>query len=395
MGGQFAADQGVEVMVEVVGFFQFIGKFAQLLCHHCVEDDVGAGNGERRTHHTELELISGESHGRSTVAVRVVHGDGRHGIDADVQIALARVGIGRVIDNGIDDSAQLFAHKDGHNSGRGFLSAKAVVIAGGGDSGAEHILVFVDALDEGSEEEQELGVFAGSGTGLEEILTGIRAQGPVVVLARSVDTGEGLFMEKAHKSVAVGYLFHDLHGDLVLVAGHVGVCVDRRHFVLGGSDLIVLGLGQDTQLPELIVQVLHVGLDAGADRSVVVIFQLLSPGRFCAEESAAGHDQILALLILFLVDEEIFLLGADLGDDALGRGVSEEAQDPDSFFTDRIHGAKQRCLFVKCMTGIGTEDGGNAKRLFLNKSKRCGVPCGVAAGFKGRPEAAGREGRCV
>ena len=391
VGSQFPADQGIEIVVEVIGLFQLVGEPAQFLGHHGVEDDVGTGNGERGTYHAELKLVAGESHGRGAVAVGIVHGNGRHGVDADGQGALACIGVGGVVDDGIDDGAQFLAHENGNNSGRSLLSTQAVVIAGGGDCGAEHILVFVDALDEGGQKQQELGVFTGSGTGLEEIFAGVCAEGPVVMLAGAVHACEGLLVQQADQTVAVGHLFHHLHGDLVLVTCHVGVGENRRHLMLGGSHFIVLGLGQDAEFPEFIVQVLHIGLHAGTDRAVVVVLQLLAAGRFGADEGPAGHDQVFPLLVELFVDQEIFLLGAHLGDDALGSVVSEQAQDADSLFADCVHGAQKGHLFVQCMSRIGTEDRGDAQRLFLNKGEGCGIPCCVAAGLKGCPKAAGRE----
>ena len=70
-----------------------------------------------------------------------------------------------------------------------------------------------------------------------------------------------------------------------------------RQLVLCGRDLVVLGLGQHAQLPQLFVQFLHIGRNAGLDRAEVMIVQLLTLGGFCAEERAAGVDQIAALFI--------------------------------------------------------------------------------------------------
>ena len=104
-------------------------------------------------------------------------------------------------------------------------------------------------------------------------------------------------MEQAHETVAVCYLLHDLHRDLVLIAGCIGITVNGRHFMLGRRHLIVLGLGEDAQLPQLVVEILHKGGDSGTDRAKIVILQLLSSGRFGAKKRPAGHDQIFALLV--------------------------------------------------------------------------------------------------
>ena len=167
----------------------------------------------------------------------------------------------------------------------------------------------------------------------------------------------------------VGDLFHDLHCDLVLVAGGVRVAVDGRHLVLGGGHLVVLSLGQDAELPQLIVEVLHIGGHAGSDRAKIVILQLLSPGRLCTKEGSAGHDQVFTLVVQFFVKQEVLLLGADLRDDAIGRLVAEKAEDAHGLLTDSVHGAQKRGLLVQGVSGVGAENRGNAKRFFFNKCK--------------------------
>ena len=59
------------------------------------------------------------------------------------------------------------------------------------------------------------------------------------MLARAVYAGEGLFVQQAHEAVAVCDLLHDLHRDLVLIAGGVRVGEYRGHLVLCRSDLVV------------------------------------------------------------------------------------------------------------------------------------------------------------
>ena len=121
-----------------------------------------------------------------------------------------------------------------------------------GHAAAQHLLILVHALDEGRQKQQELCVLTGGASGLEEVLTGIRGQRPVVVLAAAVDPGKGLFVEQAHQIVAVGHFLQKLHGQLIVVAGAVGVGVHRGDLMLGGSYLIVLRLGQHAHLPQLL-----------------------------------------------------------------------------------------------------------------------------------------------
>ncbi len=132
--------------------------------------------------------------------------------------------------------------------------------------------------------------------GSQQVHAGIGGHGPVVVLAGAVDAGEGLFVQQAHQTVPGGHLLHDLHGQLVVVGGDVGSGIDGRQLVLGGSDLVVLRLGQDAQLPQLLVQVRHIRRHAGLDDAEIVVVQLLPLGRLRAEQRPAAEHQILPLV---------------------------------------------------------------------------------------------------
>ena len=110
------------------------------------------------------------------------------------------------------------------------------------------------------------------------------------MLAGAVDPLEGLFVEQAHQPVAGSQLFHDFHGELVVVGGDVGGGVDGGQLMLTGSHLVVAGLGRDSQLPQLLVQFLHKGQNPRLDGTVVVVVQLLSLGRHGSEKGAASVD---------------------------------------------------------------------------------------------------------
>ena len=56
-----AADDVLYARLLVVGFFQFVGEIGELVGDYGVEHGVGAGNGERRAQHPELELVARES----------------------------------------------------------------------------------------------------------------------------------------------------------------------------------------------------------------------------------------------------------------------------------------------------------------------------------------------
>ena len=236
-----------------------------------------------------------------------------------------------------------------------------MVVAGGGHGGPQKVLIVVHTLDKGRQKQQKPGVLTGGGAGLEEVAAGVGAQGPVVVLAGAVDAGKGLFVEETHQAVAVRHLLHHLHGQLVMVAGGVGVGVDGGHLVLGGSHLVVLGLGQDAQRPQGFIQVLHIGRHPGLNGAKVVVLQLLAPGGLGAKQGSACHLQVLAPAVQLLVNEKVFLLRSHLGGDPLGLGVAEEAQDADGLAAHLIHGPQKGGLLIQRVAGVGAEDGGDAK----------------------------------
>ena len=168
-----------------------------------------------------------------------------------------------------------------------------MVVARSGHAQAQQVLILIDGLDDRHQEQQELRVLIGRFTGGQQVDAGVGGHGPVVVLTAPVDAREGFFMEQADQAVLSGHLLHDLHGELVVVRGHVGGGVDGGQLMLGGGHLVVLGLGEDAQLPQLFVQVLHVCLDPGLDGAEIVVVQLLALGRLRAEQGAASVDQIL------------------------------------------------------------------------------------------------------
>ena len=85
-----------------------------------------------------------------------------------------------------------------------------------------------------------------------------------------------------------------------------------------------------TGTPSLNSSASHVGharQHALGDGAEVLVFQLLALGRRGAEERAAAVDQVRAGVVEVLVDQEVFLLGADGGEDLLRVVVAEQLQD--------------------------------------------------------------------
>ena len=267
-----------------------------------------------------------------------------------------------------------------------------MIVSGCRNGGSQQPLIVVHRLNDCCQKQQELGVFVGRFAGREQVDAGISGEGPVVVLAAAIDPGKGLFVEQAHHAVLGGHPLHDLHGQLVLVGGAVGGGIDGGKLVLGRRYLVVLCFGQDAQLPQLGVQLLHKGGYPGLDGAEIVVVQLLSLGGLGAEQRSAGVDQIPALLIQRLVDQEVFLLRADRGRHVLDRLVAEQLQHPECLPVQCLHAAQKGRFFIQRLSAVGAEGCGDTEGLALDEGVAGGIPCRVAPGLKGGAQTAGGEG---
>ena len=234
---------------------------------------------------------------------------------------------------------------------------------------ATEMRILVHRLDDCGEEEEELGVLAGGLTRIKQVLAGVGGNGPVVVLAASVHAVKGLLVEQADHAMLARGLAHQLHHQLVVIACDVRRGENRGELVLGGGNLVVLGLGEDAKLPQFLVQVFHEGLDAGLYHAEVVVLKLLPLGGLRAEEGPAGENQILALVVDGLVHKEVFLLGADRRLDAGDIGVAEELQDAESLPVYRLHGAEEGGLLVQGLASVGAESRRDAEGPVLDKGE--------------------------
>ena len=268
-----------------------------------------------------------------------------------------------------------------------------MIVAGSGNGGAQQIGVLVNSLDDSSQEHQELQVLHGGVARVEQVLVG-GGHGPVVVLAAAIDALERLLMLQADQTVLGSDLLHHLHRQQVVVDGNVGGVVDGGQLMLAGGYLVVLGLGRYAQLPQLFVQILHERGHLGTDHAEVVLFQLLTLGRGGTKQGAAGEDQILTGLVIFLLNEEVLLLGADGGGNVV-HILAKQLQDANCLIGQCVHGTQQRGLLIQSLAGVADECGGDAQHVILHECVAGGVPCSVAAGFAGGTQAAGGEGGSI
>ena len=110
--------------------------------------------------------------------------------------------------------------------------------------------------------------------------------------------------------------------------------------MLSGCDLVVLCLGEDAELPEFLVKVVHELLYLGLDDTEVVVVHLLAFGCFRAEESPACVLDVGTLVVHLLGDEEVLLLGSDRCMNVFRVLVAEELQDTESLLVQGLHGSE-------------------------------------------------------
>ena len=226
---------------------------------------------------------------------------------------------------------------------------------------------------------------------IEQVLSSVGGDRPVVVLSGAIDPCKRLFMEQADKVVPFGNPLHQFHGQLVVVRSDIGRGEDRRQLVLRGRNLVVLGLGQNTELPKLFVQVFHKLSHPGFDGAKIVVVQFLSLWRLRPKERSSGINQIRPFIKHFPLNQEVLLFRPDRRFDRGHIAVTEELQHPHRLFADGLHGVEQRRLFIQGFPSVGAERRRNTKRLPLDKCIGSGVPSGVAPRFKGCAQAAGWE----
>ena len=355
--------------------------------------------GQRQRHRgaggAELELVAREGERRRAVAVAAVHRQRRQHGSAQLEVGLRRRRVARAGLDRAEDLLQLGAQEDRDDRRRRLVGPQPVVLAGERDRRPQERLVLVHRLQHGRAEEQELEVLVRRVAGLEQVDARVRAHRPVVVLARAVDARERLLVQQADEPVAARDVLHHLHGQLLVVAAHVRVLEHGRELVLGGRHLVVAGLDRHAQPGELLLGLEHAREHALGDRAEVVVVELVALGRLGAEQRAAGGDEVGALEVVALVDQEVLLLGPDGGEHARALGVAEQAHGAQGDVRERVHRAQERDLVVERLARPRRERGRDAEhravRVLEDEGRRGRIPRRVAARLERGPDAAGRE----
>ena len=240
----------------------------------------------------------------------------------------------------------------------------------------------------------EAEILAGSLAGGEEQRAGVGAEAPVVVLARTVDAVERLFVEKHAEVMTLCNLAHDAHQQQVVVVGEVGLLEDGSQLELVGSHLVMAGVGGDAEAVTFNFEVEHESFDTRGDGAEIVVLKLLVLGAFVTHEGTAGHHQVGTGGIESFVDKEIFLFPAEIALHMLHILV-EIACHACGCLVDRVEGTQQGSLEVERLSGVGYEDGGDTECLVEDEHRRGDVPGRVSAGFECVADAAVGEAGSV
>ena len=96
-----------------------------------------------------------------------------------------------------------------------------MVIACARNGNSEKILIIVNRLYNGAEEEQELCVIARSFAGLKEVNSFVCGYRLVIVFAAAVNACKGLLVKQANHIMLLCNLLHNLHCELVMVGRNV------------------------------------------------------------------------------------------------------------------------------------------------------------------------------
>ncbi len=155
----------------------------------------------------------------------------------------------------------------------------------------------IHCLHNAGKHQQELDIFVWRVARVKQILAVVCRDGPVVVLAGAIHARIRLLVKQASQIMLVGNPLHRLHHKLVVVNRNVCRLINRGKLMLCRRNLVVLCLCRNAQLPQFLVQILHVRADTLLDDAKVMVFHLLSLRGRCAEQRASRKHQVLPLHI--------------------------------------------------------------------------------------------------
>lgn len=277
----------------------------------------------------------------------------------------------RVGEQSVEKLLHIFSDESRDNGGRRLVASESAFVAESCGAHAHKVEIFVKRRKNRREKQQKRVVLRRVGSGFKQIESFVRAKRPVVVFAAAVDAGKGFFVQQAGQSVIVRDLFQRFHDELILVCGDVCGAENGSQLVLRGRDLVVLCFGGDSEFPQLLVEFRHKVAYPVLYRGVILVVFLLSFGRHGSEQRSPREFEVVAAVVVPLVDEKIFLFAAHVGGYAF-RIDAENFQQSYSLPVDCLHRTQKGRLFVEGLARVRAEGGGNAQntravaRFFMN-----------------------------
>src|SRR5438552_6265671 len=189
------------------------------------------------------------------------------------------------------------------------------------------------------------------------------------------------------------------HHQLVVVDAEVGLREVRSHLELAGRHLVVTRGDRYGELVKLELRLRDAALDSLRNAAEVVILELLATWWGSADESTPAHHQVWSQPEVSAIDEEVFLLGAQSGENALHSLVADEIEQLDRFLGKDIGAAKKGRHLVERFTVVADENRRDAERAgpgrFDDEDRARRIPRRVAACLPRCAQSAGWKAGCV
>ena len=206
------------------------------------------------------------------------------------------------------------------------------------------------------------------------------------MLARPVDPGKWLFVEKTCQAVSWSRFAQYFHGQHLVIGRQVAVFENRGNFILPGCDFVVAGLHRHAKHVQLGFAIGHISQYTLRNGSEVLVFHFLPLGRSGAKKRSARVEQVRPGKIKVLVNQKIFLLWPNGRENLLGCGVAKQLQNSQRVVGKNFHRLEQWGFLVQRFAGPTEENRGNDERgaigVFDDECGACGIPCRVTTSFE-------------
>ena len=181
-----------------------------------------------------------------------------------------------IVFNGFENLCQLISKENRYNCRRSLVCSKSVVVSCACNGNTKQIRIFINRFDNRHQENKELDILCRSFSRIQKVYAVICDHGPVVVLTASVDSLKWFLMKEANKIMLVSNLFHNLHGQLIVVNCNICGIEYRSKLMLCRSNLVVFCFCRNTKLPQLNIKIMHISCNLRLQGSEVMILHFLS-----------------------------------------------------------------------------------------------------------------------